>query len=711
MSLRNPRGASSAGMAWLIIGFVLLAMGLLIGGWVFVLFLVLFIVLFVVSGLFLIAENQVGILTRKMFGEKMPPGQVIAREGQIGVLATVLNPGLYWRFPVFWAIEKAPLIELAEDEVATVEAIDGRPLPKGRLLGDEVECNQFQDAEAFLKGGGFKGPQVAILRPGKYRINIFAFRLERAKAVAIPPEQIGIVTALDGRPLPPRFILAPPEAPPPGAAPTWTLTHNYFQDGQAFINGGGYRGPQIPTLQPGKYYINPLLYSVDLVAIQEIPPGFVAVLRSNIGEQLERSQVRPTPVSMSPDFDQTVTSEIEQLLTDNERNRGILRAPRAPGKYNMNTVAYTAYLVPTSAIMVDWAASPSPGAPSMSRPEARPTTDLSNYPYLDGMSGKGSEWFKFEQLRVTSKDGFQLEVDVRVVIRILPENAPIIIARFGSVFNLIQQIVHPLIDAEFRNSAGEKKALEFVQNRSQLQQEALEKARTTFAKYYVEAQNLLISYIKVDTSLLETQTEKEIALQQQAQYEQQALAAEKQIAVREKTAIAEKQPQVVQARLDIDINANKAIAAVREAEGVRDATRIRADGDAAAITRVGVATADAYHAQADVVGSERVALIKLFEEIREGKIVITPQSVVSVTAGGEGENGGVQGALFSAFLASLLSGKSTVPTQVFRPSEKDNYQSPLISGPPPAAPLPATKSSDLQSPLKPPAKKPTSKDG
>src|SRR5207244_12529456 len=111
---------------------------------------------------------------------------------------------------------------------------------------------------------------------------------------------------------------------------------------------------------------------------------------------------------------------------------------------------------------------------------------------------------------------------VRLVVRISLENSAFLSARFGAVFNLTQQIVHPLIDASFRNNAGEKKALEFVQGRSQLQEEALNRARVQFAKYYVEAQNLLISYIAVDPTLLATQTNKEIAIQQQTQYEQQA---------------------------------------------------------------------------------------------------------------------------------------------------------------------------------------------
>jgi regulator of protease activity HflC (stomatin/prohibitin superfamily) len=663
--------------------------GLLLALLIAVLVLVVFLVL---SGLFLISENQVGILTRKMLGTPMPQGQVIARHGQVGVQAATLVPGLYWRMPIIWAYQKAPVVQIDQDKVGMVESIDGLPLPKGRLLGDEIESNQFQDAERFLDGGGFKGPQIAILRPGKYRINTRAFLVRVGGVTAIAPEQMGIVTALDGIPLPPRFIVAP-EPTGIDVRTGKPRNHNFYQDGQAFIDVAGYRGTQLSTLQAGEYYINPMLFSVQITHTFEVPPGFVSVLRSNVGEELERSETRPTPVQVDPNFDQTITAEVESLLILDRTRRGIWRSPLAPGKYNLNTVAFTAYAVPTSAIMVDWASEDSATAASMSRPPAVPLSDTSNIPYKGPRDTlKGAEFFRFGQLQVTSKDGFQLEVDVRVVIRVLPENAAFVIARFGSVFNLIQQIVHPLVDAEFRNSAGEKKALEFVQARSQLQQEALTKARESFSKYLVEAQNLLISYIKVDQALLATQTQKEIALQQQEQYRRQAEAEQERIAVQEKTAIANKQPEVVQARLDVDINANQAVALVKQAEGIRDSTKIRADGDAAAIIRVGTAQADAYHAQADVLGAERVALVKIFEQIQEGKIVITPETLV--VAGPDGTAG--SGALFSAFLATLLSGKATIPKDSFRPSEGADYVSGLMAPPaptlnlsvPPATPPP-----------------------
>src|SRR5207245_8401668 len=153
---------------------------------------------------------------------------------------------------------------------------------------------------------------------------------------------------------------------------------------------------------------------------------------------------------------------VERLLVPDRNRRGIWRNPVAPGKYNLNRVAFTAYLVPTSAIMVDWARSDRPDAPSLSRRPTDPPTAESDYPYLTEQGEKGLSFFRFCQLLVTSKDGFKLEVDVRMVIRILPENAAFVIARFGSVFYLSQQFVHPLIAVSYRYHDGVYKSYDSV---------------------------------------------------------------------------------------------------------------------------------------------------------------------------------------------------------------------------------------------------------
>lgn len=612
--------------------------------------------IFFLSGFKFIPDDKVGIPTRKMFGKKMPPGRIIGKKDEVGVQARKLMPGLYWFIPIIWKVERVPVTVIGAQQIGVVEAIDGEPIPTGRLLGDEVECDSYQDAEAFLFGRdpmrpgpkGKKGPQIGILRPGTYRINTRVFKVQNRPATQVTEEHIGVIVATDGRPLPPGYLIAPrPEEEQsksaPAGGPDWK-SHNFFQDGQAFIDNGGYRGPQLDSLQPGQYYINPLLFEVNEFPIVEIPPGYVAVLRSNIGQELVRDKSLPKGIAPSPDLQQQIHEREEVVLNAEKLERGIWREPVAPGKYNLNPLAFSAFLVPTSAVTIDWAAGAEIRTEKHERgrgPAEPPSEEIE--------SKKATEFFKFSQLTVTSKDGFKLEVDVRLIIRIRPQHAAFIIARFGSVANLIEQIVHPLIDSSFRNNAGEKKAIDFIQQRTALQKDALEKAREEFDKYHVEAQNLLIAYISVDQSLLDTQTLKEIAIQQQEQYQQQARAQEERIEVEEKTARANKQKDVIDAKLSIDINTDMAQAAIEKAKGDRDATKIRAEGDAQREIQVGQGIATAYEAQARVVGPERLALIRVMEQVASGKIRITPDFLVT---SGNDQQGGT---LWNAWLATMMA--------------------------------------------------------
>lgn len=639
--------------------------------------------LFILAGLKLIGDSEVGILTKKMLGKTMPQGQVVARNGEVGVQANILMPGLYWRIPIIWSIKKRPVTEILPTEIGIVESIDGLPIPKGRLLGDEVECNHFQDAKMFLDNGGTKGPQVSILRPGTYRINTYAFKVVKARVIEVPPEKIGVVIANDGLPLPSGYIIAPRPLDAPTMEYTKVKNNQYFQDGQAFLNSAGYRGPQLDTLQPGRYYINPLLFKVEIYDQGEVPPGYVAVLRSNVGLDLEKREGEPIPNvgavgpvgHETPDkqlvlVNQPVHEDAESLLILDKNKRGIWKEPIAPGKYNLNPLAFTAYLVPTSAVTIDWAS----GVDQRVQHTAQAVTKSAvKQPHYDENveDEKATEFFKFSQLRVTSRDGFQLEVDVRMIIRIRPQNAAFIIARFGSVKNLIEQIVHPLIDSSFRNKAGEEKAINFIMSRTELQRSALEKAQAQFEVYHVEAQNLLIAYIKVDQALLDTQTKREIALQQQTQYEQEALAQEKRIEVQAKAANADRQPEVVAAMLSIQIEDDKAEAKRRLAGGDRDLNKITADGEKYKVQalaeaeayrlkvvadgkaydqrEVGRGVADAYAAQAAVLGSNATAAIKLMDEVGVNNVKITPDILISAAGGDQGAS-----ALLSTWLAQMV---------------------------------------------------------
>ena len=571
--------------------------------WIILGVVVVLFLIFILPGFFIIGARDVGVLTRKNFGKKLPPGHIIALTGEIGIQAETLRPGFYWRFPLLWGVKKSQVVLVPPGKIGTIKSVDGKPLPSGRILGDEVECDSFQNAEKFLTGGGYRGPQVGILRPGTYRVNQLAFTVEVVDATNIPENNIGIAVARDGLSLPTGYIIAPRPVGPddkPIADP------QLFQNGQGFINAKGYRGPQLDTLQPGEYYVNPLLFTIKIEKVTEVAPGYVAVIRSNVGQELETSTQVAGAEGNTKGLTGPVTEQIERLLIIDKYTRGIWREPVAAGKYNLNTLAYTPYFVPTSAVTIDWAALGKIGTN---------VKDVENERVM----------YKFDPLKVTSKDGFQLEVNVRMVIRVKPENAAYVIARFGSVDNLIDQIVHPLIDSSFRNKAGEKKAIDFFQSRTDLQTEALEHARKVFSEYNVEAQNLLVAYIAIPQNLLDTQTLKEIAVQQQAQYDQEALAQEKHIAVMEKTARAAKQTDVVNALLQIDISTNQAKARMAEAEG--EAT-YRQKTNAA----TGKGLAEGYEAQKAALGSEGTILVNVFEALAEKNIAIVPTTMVGGVA-------------------------------------------------------------------------------
>ncbi len=258
-------------------------------------------------GFFIVSQGEVGVLTKKFGGKKMPEGQIIARRGEIGTQARTLMPGLYFRFPVVWSVKKFPIVIIGADQVGVTESFDGKPLPRGRLLGDDIECNYFQDAEAFLDGGGFKGPQIGTLPPGKFRINPILFNVMTKPATIIPPDSMAEVTSQDGEPLPSDLIVAPAPFISRSDVYPKARDHKYFQDGQAFIDSGGFRGPQLDTLQPGKYYLNTYLFLVDIHKKFEVPPGFVAVLRSNVGTELKKKP-GPEPAKVEAQPGRTTTS-------------------------------------------------------------------------------------------------------------------------------------------------------------------------------------------------------------------------------------------------------------------------------------------------------------------------------------------------------------------------------------------------------------------
>ena len=131
---------------------------------------------------------------------------------------------------------------------------------------------------------------------------------------------IGIVTVHDGPALRAGEIIAPTvgiEADDPHF-------HNSFQDPEAFLRAGGYRGRQHQVLVDGTYYLNRLFATVENVAKTIIEVGTVGVVVSYIGDKGDDVSGR----TLSP---------------RRARRRPAIAAsgnmPLLPGKYAFNTYA------------------------------------------------------------------------------------------------------------------------------------------------------------------------------------------------------------------------------------------------------------------------------------------------------------------------------------------------------------------------------------
>ena len=599
-----------------------------------------------------IPNERIGVVEKLWSAKGSVKAGLLAMHGEAGFQPELRRGGFHFFPPLQYRVHIHPMVSVTQGKLGYVFARDGQDLPAGQTLSSNAHVDNFLDVRGFLTGGGQKGPQRKILREGTHIINPALFVVmteegtyslnmnaqereyyDRMRAVlderlGFTPvvikerngthesDQLVIVTVQDGPALQRGELLAPDVGD----------AHNSFQEPERFLAAGGRRGRQERVLVEGTYYMNRLFATVEFINKTIIPVGFVGVVVSYTGRQGE-------------DLSGAEYSHGELVQSG---CRGVWRDPLMPGKYAFNTYAGKIELVPTTNFVLMW---------------------------QSGASGSNFD-SNLREITLITKDAFEPQLPLSVVVHIDYRKAPMVVQRFGNVKQLVEQTLDPMVSSYFKNVSQTHTFIELIQSRSELQANASVDMRERFLAYSLEFQEVLIGTPKPQPgdnkieNIMSQLRDRQIAREQVETFAQKQIAADKQRELSEAEKRAEKQGELTASLVDISIKENHGSANVKAAEKRRqevealaraEAFRQEAEGQgrAAAIRSVGEAEGSAIRAKSEALegaGADKqlmqTVMLRLAEAFETARVPLVPQIQLG---------GGADGNAFSTLLGIMTS--------------------------------------------------------
>ncbi|MGD8784825.1 MAG: SPFH domain-containing protein [Thioalkalispiraceae bacterium] len=482
----------------------------------------------------IIDADEVGLMKRKFLAAKLPPGQIIAADGEKGPQAEILGPGFNFSpfIRILNDIEYTPVIEIPEGHYGILKAQDGRPMRENQFIADpwpENKVEEMLDAKFFLtEGKGQKGPQLQILRPGKYRLNTYLFKVKIAKAL-------------------------------------------------------------------------------------DVPAGHVAVIRSKVQERddcpNENAQIQ-------------IENQVSAIIVP-KGCKGVHATPLNPQAYYLNREAYEATIIPTR--IQTW---------SYKGGYIKRQIDLN----VDN-NGKIQQVETAKEEPVTEDaadraiivrvEGWTVPVDVRIVVQVNPENAPLVVASVGDLQKVEDKIITPAIRNIFRTIGGhaDRKVMDFIEKREEINQLVHEEIARIAAKAGVTVQEVHMGEPAIPPELMVATLREQLASQLKETYIREQEAQKQRISVERERATADQQAQLVKAEIAKNAAAYK-----------KQQLKLEGEGEKLKLMEI----AKGQQAQANVLGKDRAMQLQALEmslaaAVQNPDIVKIP--TVQVTGTGSGYEG------------------------------------------------------------------------
>jgi regulator of protease activity HflC (stomatin/prohibitin superfamily) len=356
----------------------------------------------------------------------------------------VVLPGWVW---FFWRIEPGA------DELAVLIHKTGANLPSGEILALQPEQ---------------KGIQLAVLSPGRYFKNPYTWDWEIIKVTDIPAGKLGVRTRLFGKDLPPGHILA----------------------------GADTKGILPEVLGPGKHFINPYAYQVQIFDAINIRPGCVGVVTHLVGQD---------PLSDGLPAAQRNTFIVGAAL------KGVQKDVLDPGTHYLN-------------------------------------------PYLVNVNEVNLQSQRFElsgedAINFLTMDAFTVHVEGTLEFAVMRDHAALLTHQVGEMEDILKKIILPRARGFSRIEGSKNPALNYIvgEMRQAFQNSLETHLRETCKASGVAIRSVLIRNITVPDQIASIIREREVAKQTAKMYDQQIEQAKSKAELTKQEMLARQNQEKVQA--------------------------------------------------------------------------------------------------------------------------------------------------------------------
>lgn len=599
-----------------------------------------------------------------------------------------------------WAIVGTSLIRVPSGSFATLKKnYFGAALPAGQVVAAKGEL----------------GPQAAITTAGwHFKLGITLVNdIEFHEVLVVPPGKCALLMARDG-------LFATSGA---AFAPLWKDSEKsrMINDAAYFLGEGkGVRGPQSTVLFPGAYTPNPYLWDkMKLVDATTIKQGTVGVVNSFVQGPVDFGLFKRTP---SEDGKLRVLTGARIPRGEGHHstsglvptgNIGVWEEALPTGLYYINPEAYIITHVPSVATVYEYRGGYEKRIANLEvdeKSQVKMTVTTSQVPADPNAA---------DTAIVTKIEGWEVPQEMRVLVQIDPELAPFVVANLKltqeNATELIEnRVITPVIRSVARDVAGgavlpfqtqkmildEKglpilgadgtpkttvvhevraaKLMDFVENRSALENAMEQKAREEAAK-----DGIVIMEVRLSESVLPAEYMGSRKREQLAQQLTRAMMQEESAQMqRQKTenarATAEQQQDLVKGQIAALVAEQQKQAAITKAEGEKAIMLAQAEGQ---------------KAQMDVLGADATMKMQMFNTaVRELREVIqtnpqmitaglqnankfVPNTVINTSGVGGADN--AQASMFMALFGRMLEEKpgkfaDVIPLPSTKPAQASN---------------------------------------